>query len=65
MGLCSFRDDAPNPQETGGPKEFRGQMGLGWGHPCGEGMWWEGVVGCGAVGRWEGKGGEWNMKYKK
>jgi hypothetical protein len=28
-------------------------------------MWWEGVVGCGAVGRWEGKGGEWNMKYKK
>jgi hypothetical protein len=27
LGLCSFRDDAPNPQETGGPKEYRGQMG--------------------------------------
>jgi hypothetical protein len=26
-GLCSFRDDAPNPQDTGGPREFRGQMG--------------------------------------
>jgi hypothetical protein len=26
-GLCSFRDDTPNPQETGGPREFRGQMG--------------------------------------
>ena len=26
-GLCSFRDDAPNPQETGGPREFRGQVG--------------------------------------
>jgi hypothetical protein len=30
-GLCSFRDDAPNSQETGGPREFRGQVGLGWG----------------------------------
>jgi hypothetical protein len=28
-GLCSFRDDVPNPQETGGPREFRGQMGCG------------------------------------
>jgi hypothetical protein len=41
QGLCSFRDDAPNPQETGGPREFRGQVacavgtstwrqGMGW-----------------------------------
>jgi hypothetical protein len=38
-GLCSFRDDVPNPQETGGPREFRGQLGweVGcvWGHPRG------------------------------
>jgi hypothetical protein len=24
-GLCSFRDDAPNSQKTGRPREFRGQ----------------------------------------
>jgi hypothetical protein len=38
--LCSFRDDAPNPSETGGPREFRGQewgggggihLEMGWG----------------------------------
>jgi hypothetical protein len=28
-GLCSFRDDAPNPQEIVGPREFRGQVGVG------------------------------------
>ena len=33
-GLCSFKDDAPNPQKTRGPREFRGQVGLHWGHPC-------------------------------
>jgi hypothetical protein len=27
LGLCSFRDNVPNPQETGGPREFRGQVG--------------------------------------
>ena len=27
--MCSFRDDAPNPQETGGHREFRGQVGWG------------------------------------
>jgi hypothetical protein len=26
-GLYSFRDDAPNPQETVGPRKFRGQVG--------------------------------------
>jgi hypothetical protein len=44
-GLCSFRDDVPNPQETGGLGAFRGQVGRGgeyihvetvWG---GEEMW--------------------------
>ena len=27
--MCSFRDDAPNTQETGGPREFRGQVWWG------------------------------------
>ena len=27
LGLCSFRDDAPNPQETRGPREFRDEVG--------------------------------------
>jgi hypothetical protein len=61
---CSFRDDAPDPQETGGPREFRGQMG--WRVVVS--MWRQGVVwrrGCGAVGGWEGRGREWNMKCKK
>jgi hypothetical protein len=31
MGLCSFRDDAPNPQEGGGPTEL--EVRWGWGHP--------------------------------
>jgi hypothetical protein len=31
QGLGSIRDDAPNPQETGDPREFRGQVGWGWG----------------------------------
>jgi hypothetical protein len=35
--LCSFGDDAPNLQETGGPREFRGQVG--WGVGKRYGMW--------------------------
>ena len=35
--MCSFRVDAPNPRETGDPREFRGQVGKEWGHPCGDG----------------------------
>jgi hypothetical protein len=32
LGLCSSRDDVPNPQETGGLREFRGLVGWGlWG----------------------------------
>jgi hypothetical protein len=54
LGLCSFRDDAPNPQKIGGPMEFRGQVGWGWGQPCGDGVGWEGDMGCGAVGGWMG-----------
>jgi hypothetical protein len=26
LGLCSFRDDVPNPQESGRPKVFRSQV---------------------------------------
>jgi hypothetical protein len=52
QGLCSFRDDAPNPQETRGPKEFRGQVGRGLGHPPGYRVGWGGGVGCGAIGGW-------------
>jgi hypothetical protein len=49
-GLGSVRDDAPNPQGTGGSRKFRGLVGWsgvgGWGHPTGDtgvgrryGMW--------------------------
>ena len=31
MGLDSVREDAPNFQETGGPRKFRGLVRLGWG----------------------------------
>jgi hypothetical protein len=34
--LCWIRDDAPNPQETGGPREFRGLVEWGMGHPPGD-----------------------------
>jgi len=37
-GSGSIRDDAPNTQETGGLRKFRGLVGsVEWGHPCGEG----------------------------
>jgi hypothetical protein len=44
LGLCSLRDDAPIPQETGGPREFRSQVGWGmetssWRQGCGEELW--------------------------
>jgi hypothetical protein len=31
--LCSFRDDAPNTQENGGPMVFKGQVEWQGGHP--------------------------------
>jgi hypothetical protein len=43
LGLCSFREDAPNPQETGGPREFRSQVEWGVGRSTwrrvGEEVW--------------------------
>ena len=41
LGLSSFRDDAPNPQETGDPREFRGQMRWAGGGIHVE-TWWSG-----------------------
>jgi hypothetical protein len=38
LGLYSFREDALNPLETGGHREFRGQVG--WG--MGTSMWRQG-----------------------
>jgi hypothetical protein len=59
MDLGSVREDAPNPQETGGPRDYKvlldGEFGVGtssWGT---EG-WREGMK-CGIVGRWTGDGG--------
>jgi hypothetical protein len=44
LGLCSFRDDIPNPQETaGGPREFRGQVGGGGSIHLESGCSWEEV----------------------
>jgi hypothetical protein len=63
-GLCSFRDDAPNPQETRGPREFRGQVGWEGGVSTRDGVGWRGDVGQGRVGGWVGRGGEWNMGCK-
>jgi hypothetical protein len=52
--MRSFRDDAPNPQETGGPREFRGQVE--WEQPRGEEVW--------EVSRWRVGGGTgWGMEY--
>jgi hypothetical protein len=52
MGLCSFRGDAPNPQKSGGPREFRGQMG--W--SVGASTWRQGGVGR-SYGKWKSRGG--------
>jgi hypothetical protein len=30
LGLGLVREDVPNPQETGGPRDFRGLVGWGW-----------------------------------
>ena len=37
--LGSFRVDASNPQETGGPRELEVRWVGGWGHPHGERVW--------------------------
>ena len=43
-GLCSFRDDSPNPQEIEDPREFSGQVGWRmrtsmWTQKGGEEVW--------------------------
>jgi hypothetical protein len=61
-GLCLFRDDAPNPQEAGGTREFRGQVGWGFGAST----WrWVGVGRrCVMGSSWSVDGGEgWGMEY--
>jgi hypothetical protein len=63
--VCSFKDDAPNPQVTGGPREFSGQVA--WGR--GASMWRRAGVGrrCGMTSqqRVDLRGGEWKMECKK
>jgi hypothetical protein len=49
-GLGLVREDAPNPQEIGGTREFRSLVGKGWGVGIyswrqGSGRW--GGMGCG------------------
>jgi hypothetical protein len=58
-GLCSFRDDVPNPQETGGARVFRVQMG--WRVEAS--MWKLGVVGrkYGMWNSWRVGGEGWEM----
>jgi hypothetical protein len=57
--------DLTNPQEAGGPREFRGQVSWGWGHPHGDRIGWGGSVGYGAVRGWRGAGhGIWSVKNK-
>jgi hypothetical protein len=56
LGLGSVREAAPNPQETGGPRECRGPVELE-------------VVGMGGWGRassWKQQGweGVWDMEQK-
>jgi hypothetical protein len=63
-GLCSFRDDAPNLQETGGPSEFRGQVG--W--VVGISTWRQGVGAGRRCGIWSSRrvdcGGGQGMEYR-
>jgi hypothetical protein len=62
LDLCSFRDDAPNSQETGGPREFRGQVRWGGGifiETGGGKEVWDVEQ---SEGGWGGR--EWNMECK-
>jgi hypothetical protein len=65
LGLCSFRDEAPNHQETGAPGSLEVRWSGGVGHPHEDGVGWGGGVGYGAVRGWMGRGREWNMECKK
>jgi hypothetical protein len=59
----SFRDDALNYQETGGPREFRGQVGLELGAYKLRWLGYGGGLEYRAEGGWMGCR-EWNMEYK-
>ena len=61
--MWSFRDEAHNHPETGGPGEFRGEVAWGGGiHVEMRGR----SVGYGAVsGQIGGRSGEWNTECKK
>jgi hypothetical protein len=51
--------------ETGGPREFKGQVWWGVRTFMWRLKWWGGGMGCEAVGGWIGGGdGEWNMECK-
>ena len=54
LGLGSVREDTPNPQETGGPRDFR-RWGAGWwGYPSGD-KGAEGGMECGTIRGWTGR----------
>ena len=52
-----MREDAHNPQETGGSREWRGLVGwgIGGGYIFVETGGWRGVMGCRTVRGWTGK----------
>jgi hypothetical protein len=47
------------------PESLEVRWGGGWEHPRGDGVGWREGVGCGEVGWWIERGGEWNMECKK
>ena len=57
--MCSFRDDAPNPQETRGPRCLKVRWGGGGERGLEEEVWNVEQL----EGGWEV--GEWNMECKK
>jgi hypothetical protein len=65
LGLNSVREDATNPQDTGGPRKFRGLLRLGVGDRdiFVETGVWEGSIGCGTVRGWT-RGREYNLECK-
>jgi len=58
LGLGSVRENVPNPQETGIPREWGGLVGwVQWGHPHGyEGGRGQGTMGYGIVRGYTGRG---------
>jgi hypothetical protein len=54
--MDSIREDVPNPQETGGPREFRDLVGWGGGILVETGGGERGGMECGTVGGWSWRG---------